>query len=80
MSILIDIYKRKFDEIITIAIGDSLNDVPMFEKVDYPVIVQKPDGSYDRNIEMQDLIKSAGVGPDGWNKAISILVSNIKAL
>lgn len=80
MSILIDIYKRKFGEIITIAIGDSPNDIPMFEKVDYPVIVRKPDGSHDRKMDIPNLIKADGIGPDGWNKAILRFVSDIKAL
>ncbi|MDA8214661.1 MAG: HAD-IIB family hydrolase [Nitrospiraceae bacterium] len=74
VSILIDIYKRKFGEIITIAIGDSPNDIPMLEKVDYPVIVQKPDGSYDQRIKVPNIIKADGIGPDGWNKAISKVI------
>ncbi|MDI6727856.1 MAG: HAD-IIB family hydrolase [Thermodesulfovibrionales bacterium] len=80
VSILIDIYKKKLGEILTIAIGDSPNDIPMLEKVDYPIIVQKPDGSYNHKIDMPNLIKADGIGPDGWNKAILKFVSNIKAL
>jgi mannosyl-3-phosphoglycerate phosphatase len=80
VSILIDMFKRKFGEIITIAIGDSPNDIPMLGKVDYPIIVQKPDGSYNRKIDMPNLIKADGIGPDGWNKAILKFVSNIEAL
>ncbi|MEW6738594.1 MAG: HAD-IIB family hydrolase [Nitrospirota bacterium] len=80
VSILIDIYRRKLGDIITIAIGDSPNDIPMLKRVDYPVIVQKPDGSYDRKIDMPNLIKADGIGPEGWNKAILRFVSNIKAL
>jgi len=80
VSILIDIYKKKFGEIVTIAIGDSPNDMPMLEKVDYPVIVQKPDESYDPKINIPNLIRADGIGPTGWNKAISRFVSNIKIL
>jgi mannosyl-3-phosphoglycerate phosphatase len=76
VSILIDLYRRKFGEVRTIAIGDSPNDIPMLEKVDYPVIVRKPDGSYDRKMDIPNLIKADGIGPDGWNKAISGLVLN----
>jgi mannosyl-3-phosphoglycerate phosphatase len=75
VSILIDLYKRKFAEIITIAIGDSPNDIVMLEKVEYPVIVQKPDESYDPQINIANLIKADGIGPEGWNKAVSTLVS-----
>lgn len=76
ISILIDMYKRKFGEIITIATGDSPNDIPMLKRVDYPVIVQKPDGSYDPRINTPNLIRAEGIGPDGWNKAISGFVLN----
>jgi mannosyl-3-phosphoglycerate phosphatase len=77
VSILTELYKRKFNEITTIAIGDSPNDIPMLEKVGYPIIVQKPDGSYDQRIKAPNIIKADGIGPDGWNKAISGLVLNI---
>lgn len=70
VSILIDLYEKKFLEITTIAIGDSPNDLPMLERVDYPVIVQKPDGSYDQGINIPNLIRAEGIGPEGWNKAI----------
>jgi len=71
VSILTDLYRRKFGEIITVAIGDSPNDIPMLKRVDYPVIVQKPDESYDPRINIPNLIRTEGIGPDGWNKAIS---------
>ncbi len=70
VSILKDLYKEKFGDIKTVAIGDSPNDIPMLEKVNYPIIVQKPDGSYDQRITMRNLIKAGGIGPEGWNKAI----------
>lgn len=70
VSILIDIYKRKFSEIVTVAIGDSLNDIPMLEKVDFPIIVKKADGNYDHRIKIPNVIKADGIGPEGWNSAI----------
>jgi mannosyl-3-phosphoglycerate phosphatase family protein len=73
-SILIDLYKKKYDSVISIAIGDSPNDIPMLEKVDYPVIVQKPDGSYDTQIDILHLTKADGIGPEGWNKAVLSLL------
>jgi mannosyl-3-phosphoglycerate phosphatase len=80
VSILTELYKRKFNEITTIAIGDSPNDIPMLKRVDYPVIVQKTDRGYDRRIEMPNLIKADGIGPHGWNKAILRFVPDMKAL
>lgn len=73
-SILIDLYKKKYDNFIGIAIGDSPNDIPMLKKVDYPVIVQKFDGSYDAQIDIPHLTKAEGIGPAGWNKAVLSLL------
>jgi len=70
VSILTELYKRKFNEITTIAIGDSPNDIPMLKEVDFPVVVMKPDGSYDQRINIPDIIKAKGIGPNGWNKEI----------
>ncbi len=77
VSILIDAYRRKFGYITTIAIGDSPNDIPMLEEVDCPIIVQKPDGSYDQQIKIPNLIKARGIGPDGWNDAIFCIITKI---
>ncbi|MEK6671876.1 MAG: HAD-IIB family hydrolase [Nitrospirota bacterium] len=74
VSILIDLYKRKYGDITTIALGDSPNDIPMLEKVNYPVVVKKPDGSYDERINIPNIIKAEGIGPDGWNKEILKLI------
>jgi mannosyl-3-phosphoglycerate phosphatase family protein len=73
VSMLIELYQKNSGEIVTIAAGDSPNDISMLEKVDYPVIVRKPDGNYDPRITISNLIKADGVGPDGWNKAIAHL-------
>lgn len=75
VSILIDLYKGKFGEITPIAIGDSPNDIPMLKRADYPVIVQKHDGRYDPQINIPNIIKADGIGPEGWNKAILKLIS-----
>jgi mannosyl-3-phosphoglycerate phosphatase len=74
VSILINLYRRRFGEIITIAIGDSPNDLPMLERVDYPIVVQKPDGSFEERINIPNLVKSEGIGPEGWNKAVMELI------
>jgi mannosyl-3-phosphoglycerate phosphatase len=70
VSILTEFYRRKLGEITTIAVGDSPNDIPMLENVDHPVIVRKPDGTYDPRIALPGLEESDGIGPDGWNRAV----------
>ncbi|MEA5115147.1 MAG: HAD-IIB family hydrolase [Geobacteraceae bacterium] len=69
-AILADLYRKNYGEITTCALGDSPNDLPMLEYVDYPVIVKKSDGRHDPRIDIPRLIKAEGAGPIGWNLAI----------
>ena len=68
-------YRREFGEMLTVALGDNPSDLPMLKAVDIPVIVQKPDGSYDPELEKENFHKADGIGPHGWNKAIKKILS-----
>ena len=58
-------------DLITMALGDSLNDYAMLIEADYPVLVKKHDNSHEERIRIDNLIYSPGIGPQGWN--ISVL-------
>ncbi len=68
------LYRRQYGTIITIALGDSPADLPMLEKVDYPILVRNYRGEHDPTITMPNLIKADGVGPEGWNRAVIELI------
>ncbi len=70
--LLIGLFNQKLGRIKTIGVGDSLNDMPMLAEVDVPVLVQKP-GGYWEDIELANLCRIDGVGPQGWVKAIEEL-------
>jgi mannosyl-3-phosphoglycerate phosphatase family protein len=70
VEILINLYRKKFGAITTLALGDSPNDLPMLERVDYPILVQNRRGKYDQRIALPNLIKADGIGPAGWAKAV----------
>jgi mannosyl-3-phosphoglycerate phosphatase family protein len=70
VRILYDLFRRQFGNIFTVGLGDSLNDLPMLQTVDCPILVRKPDGSYDPRIELPNLMKAQGAGPEGWNSEI----------
>ena len=74
VKILEDLYERAYGVIITIGLGNSFNDLPLLLEVDYPILVQNEDGSYDNRINLPNLIKADGIGPEGWNKAIMGLI------
>jgi mannosyl-3-phosphoglycerate phosphatase len=63
----------------TIGLGDSPNDLPLLENVDFPVLVQKPGGRYDPSIQLSHLIRAPGEGPDGWRAAVLDLLGRLAA-
>ncbi len=69
--LLTNCYRRQWNgQFMTVGIGDSLNDLPMLAEVDCPILVQKPDGSYDPDVKLANLIRASGIGPVGWNQAV----------
>lgn len=71
VEILINLYRKKFGAITTVALGDSPNDLPMLERVDHPILVQNHRGEYDQRVAVPNLIKADGIGPEGWGKAVT---------
>jgi mannosyl-3-phosphoglycerate phosphatase family protein len=63
-------YQAEYGKLMTIGLGDGLNDLPLLNEVDHPVLIQKEDGSYDPRIELPGLMKAKGIGPAGWNRAV----------
>lgn len=74
VQILIDLYEREFDQIRTFGIGDSINDIEMLKVVDDAYLVQRPDDTWSA-VEMAELKKMIGVGPEGWSKVAEIIHS-----
>ena len=72
-KILTGLFRRKLGQIQTIAIGDSPNDVPMLSAADIPILVQKPGGTWEE-LDIPNLYRAEGVGPEGWTKAIEEII------
>jgi mannosyl-3-phosphoglycerate phosphatase len=72
VRILIQIYKANWpNDLLSIGLGDSLNDLPLLESVNIPVLIKKKNNTYDRNIQKKlKVYKAFDVGPRGWNQAI----------
>lgn len=79
VAIVTDLYRKKFGDVATVGLGDSPNDFPMLEHVDYPVLVKKPDGSWDSGIQLEKLIKAERIGPAGWNSALLDLLEKMRS-
>ncbi len=70
VNILLTLYRQQFGAIASIGLGDSLNDLPMLEAVDHPVLVRHADGSFDSRIVIPHIQKTRLAGPAGWNEAV----------
>lgn len=70
---LLDLCRKDWGTIKTVAIGDSLNDLPMLELVDYPFLVEQRGGGYQSGIGFKKLIRAEGIGPVGWARCIEQL-------
>lgn len=77
VSLLTSMYKTHLGDVTTIGVGDSLNDIPMLQVVDHPVVVQQPDGSYEGDMNITGLIRADGKGPAGWNRVVTDLLTRL---
>jgi mannosyl-3-phosphoglycerate phosphatase len=68
-------YESEYGRIVSIGLGDGLNDLPLLQEVDHPILVRKEDGTYEEQISLPDLVKAEGVGPEGWNRAVLKLLA-----
>ncbi len=64
------LYAREHGAITSIGLGDSLNDLPMLQAVDRPVLIRHEDGRFDSRIALTGLVKTQSPGPAGWNEAV----------
>ncbi|MDH3595585.1 MAG: HAD-IIB family hydrolase [Rhodospirillales bacterium] len=79
VSVLMGLFKRAHPDAVSVGIGDTLNDLPLLDAVDVPIVVQLDDGGYDRRVVVPGLRYADGVGPAGWNAAVTMLVDGAAA-
>lgn len=74
---LIELYQAALQQpICTAGLGDSLNDLPLLQTVDVPILVRKKNGAIDENVLAQVKAKLiTKPGPAGWNEAVLELLS-----
>lgn len=63
--------------LITMALGDALNDATMLGAVDRAVLVARHDGTH-APVDMPGLIKEQYPGPKGWNKAVLETLTEVR--
>ena len=65
-------YKETLEGPVTIiGLGDSPNDIALFEAADIPVLIKRHDGKYHPQVRTAIKTRLAGdIGPAGWNRAV----------
>jgi len=69
-------YRTYHEEIITVALGDSPNDLDMLESVDFPVLVSSSSRHKIFEKTVKDLLITEEPGPKGWNRAVLDILCN----
>jgi mannosyl-3-phosphoglycerate phosphatase len=74
VRLLTALYRRGNPEWQTIGLGDSANDFPLLENVDFPVLVRKRGGARAPWSGPRKAYYTRGIGPVGWNEAVLTLL------
>lgn len=72
VTLLTDIYRQHYGDIITVGIGDSQNDAPMLAAVDHPFLVQRPERTW-RDVDVPNLTRLNAVGPAAFAAMVDLL-------
>jgi mannosyl-3-phosphoglycerate phosphatase family protein len=70
---LIKMYAKEWGKkVISIGIGDSLNDLPLLSAVNIPIVVKLYTGRYEQRVieKLKEPFLTEGIGPEGWNEAV----------
>jgi mannosyl-3-phosphoglycerate phosphatase len=56
----------------SVGLGDSAADLPMLAAVDLPILLPRPDGSFDFQVvaHLRKVSRGLSPGPKGWNSAV----------
>jgi|Deesub1362B_J571_1020462.scaffolds.fasta_scaffold00082_25 mannosyl-3-phosphoglycerate phosphatase len=78
IRVLKELYKKHLGDVLTVALGDSPNDLEMLQAVEVPVVVKRPDGTIDETLaSLKDAIFTEYSGPAGWNRTLRKLLTKL---
>jgi len=79
VEILKEFYENQFFSILTVGIGDSLNDLSMLLTVDHPIFLKGKDDPLQESLSsIKNLTIINGAGPQSWNDGILSLLNRLK--
>ena len=79
VEILKELYENQFFSILTVGIGDSLNDLPMLSLVDRPLFLKGEDSVSPEVLSpTQNFTIINGTGPQAWNEVVLNIVNELE--
>jgi mannosyl-3-phosphoglycerate phosphatase len=77
VRIVKDIYARTWESpILSVGLGDSMNDLPMLEQVEIPVLIPHENGHY-QSTYLQNVYQAPYPGSKGWNDAVHHILDRV---
>ena len=69
---LMELYQRVNSSVRSVGLGDAGLDLPMLREVNTPILIRKPDRSWDSTItqNLTGIKKTLKIGPEGWSEAV----------
>ncbi|KPL04404.1 MAG: hypothetical protein AMJ90_00805 [candidate division Zixibacteria bacterium SM23_73_2] len=81
LRMLKKMYEKEWEsELVSLGLGDSMNDLSMLLEVDYPVLVKLHNGNYKKEVlkRIKEPFLTEGIGPAGWNQAVFGILERIE--
>lgn len=75
VSNLIDMYRKMDADILTVGLGDCVNDLPMLQCVDVPILVKGENGAHDPEVVLPGLRRASAVGAAGLRQELLSLLA-----
>jgi len=75
VRMLMQLYRMAHQIQVFIGLGDSENDLSLLQSVTMPILMAKPDGTFDASVlQRMPSVKRALAGPAGWLQIVSALL------
>lgn len=71
------VYRQNGAEVVSIALGDSDNDIAMLQAADFPVLIRSPAHALPALLSTRPVTISDETGPAGWAASITRLLKTI---
>lgn len=73
VKILNELFKLNYGRILSYGLGDGGNDIPMFEAVDRPLLIQNMNNRWNK-VKVKHIARINGVGPQGFQQASALIL------